>query len=67
MPAGKPAGIRCLHLNKDHSCNIFYSASRPKVCGGFQAEYIICGNSRTEAITILAQLEGIDINTDDIL
>jgi uncharacterized protein len=59
MPNGKPAGIRCIHLDDEYKCMIFNSAFRPKVCDGFQAEEIICGSSREEAIVILAKLEGI--------
>lgn len=61
MPDGKPAGVRCIHLQKDYSCGIFHSPNRPPVCAGFKAEELVCGNHRKEAMTILADLEGIDI------
>jgi uncharacterized protein len=60
MPEGKPAGIRCIHLTDDYKCVLFNTAERPWICGAFQADVLICGNSREEAITIIAQLEGLD-------
>ncbi len=66
MPEGKPAGVRCIHLSNELTCNIFLSETRPKVCGGFKAELLICGNSRREAINILAQLEGVEIEEDGL-
>lgn len=60
MHEGKPAGKRCIHLNKDLTCNIFDSTDRPKVCGQYKAEELVCGNSRDEAIKILSELEGVE-------
>lgn len=60
MPNGKPAGTRCIHLTHDYKCAIFTSPDRPRVCGGFQAETLFCGNSRDEALQILCSLEGLD-------
>ncbi|WP_010662639.1 YkgJ family cysteine cluster protein [Marinilabilia salmonicolor] len=57
MPDGKPAGVRCIHLKDDYSCGIFHDPNRPAVCAGFQAEELVCGKSREEAITILTHLE----------
>ena len=61
MPNGKPAGVRCIQLADDLSCKIFNSPDRPKVCGGFKPEKIICGNSAEEAYSILASLENISL------
>jgi hypothetical protein len=61
MPDGKLAGIRCIQLADDLNCKIFNSPDRPKVCGGFKAEQIICGNSAEEAYSIIASLEGIPV------
>jgi len=61
MSEGKPAGVRCVQLANDLSCKIFNSAKRPKVCAGFKAEKIICGDSAEEAYQIIASLEGIKI------
>jgi hypothetical protein len=62
MPKGKPAGTRCIHLTDDLKCAIFLSPDRPKVCNGFKAEYLICGNNREQAYRIMSDLEGIDIS-----
>ena len=61
MPEGKPAGVPCIQLAEDLSCKIFNLPERPKVCGGFKPEKIVCGNSAQEAYEIIAELEGIDI------
>lgn len=61
MPKGKPAGVRCIQLADDFSCKIFDSPERPKVCSGFKAEKLICGDSAREAYEIIASLEGIPV------
>jgi uncharacterized protein len=61
MPNGKPAGVRCVQLDDDLSCKIFNSPDRPKVCGGFKAEKLVCGDSAQEAYRILASMEGIQV------
>lgn len=58
MPAGKPSGIACAHLQSDFSCALFGRAERPKVCSDFKAEEIVCGKDRNEAMLILYLLEG---------
>ena len=58
MPKGKIAGVRCTHLTDDLKCNIFHSPLRPKVCNGFKADLIVCGNNREEAIQNLMWMEG---------
>jgi len=60
MPEGKPAGVKCIHLTDELRCAIFLSPDRPKVCDGFKAEKIVCGDSREFAIRTLANLEGLD-------
>ncbi len=57
MPDGKPAGVRCIHLTDDHLCAIFTSDERPKVCAGFRAETLFCGECFEEAMEILRSLE----------
>jgi uncharacterized protein len=59
MPKGKPAGVRCIHLTDELTCGIYDSPDRPKVCDGFQADPLVCGISREEAIKIFAELEGL--------
>lgn len=55
MPGGKPAGVQCIHLQRDCSCGIY--EKRPKVCRDFKAEETVCGSSREEALEILKDLE----------
>jgi hypothetical protein len=47
-------------------CAIFGQQNRPRVCDGFKAERLVCGNSRSEAAKILSALEGINIELDNI-
>ena len=56
-PLGKPAGVRCRHLDTENKCLIFLNPDRPSVCSGFQATEDVCGSTREEAMTILAQWE----------
>ena len=64
MPDGKPAGVRCIHLTNDMKCALYNSPDRPNVCSGFKAERLICGESKEEALKIIASLEGISFNSD---
>jgi len=57
MPAGKPAGVPCVHLGPDFSCLIFHSPDRPRVCAAFRPEASVCGTSRKEALLLLSALE----------
>lgn len=59
MKEGKPGGVPCPHLTKEYQCDIFDSPDRPDVCSGFTPEKMFCGNKRSEAIEILAKLEGL--------
>jgi Fe-S-cluster containining protein len=56
-PFGKPAGVRCLHLDNENKCSIFLLPSRPLVCSGFQATKDACGSTKEEAMTILSEWE----------
>lgn len=64
MPGGKPAGIRCIHLDDDLRCRLFNDPSRPEVCNLFKPEPEFCGSNRSEALKILAGLS--DIPEEDI-
>jgi hypothetical protein len=55
-------GVRCIHLTSNLKCAIFHSPDRPKVCDGFKAEKLFCGNNQLEALTIMAQLEGVAVD-----
>ncbi|WP_173920138.1 YkgJ family cysteine cluster protein [Pseudidiomarina piscicola] len=57
MPAGKPAGIRCIHLTETNLCGIFDHPDRPKVCAEFTASVDTCGSHRDEALILLTRLE----------
>ncbi len=57
MPEGKPAGVRCLHLDADNLCSLFGTPLRPDFCAGFAASVEICGESRADAIRIIGWLE----------
>lgn len=58
-PFGKPAAVRCLHLDEENKCSIFLHPSRPLVCSGFQATEDACGSSREEAMAILSEWEAL--------
>lgn len=56
-PNGKPGGVRCANLTADNRCAIFGSPDRPRVCDGFKAERLFCGDTNDEAMQILTTLE----------
>lgn len=56
-PFGKPAMVRCLHLDNENKCAIFLQPDRPLVCRSFQATEDACGGSREEALAILSEWE----------
>ncbi|MCH8492950.1 MAG: YkgJ family cysteine cluster protein [Idiomarina sp.] len=57
MPNGKPANTRCVQLDAQNLCKIFGKPERPAVCSAFTAQAYVCGESREEALILLAQLE----------
>jgi len=57
MPNGKPAGIACIHLTADFACAIFSQPKRPSFCGQFKAEALFCGESREQALELIAAVE----------
>ncbi|MCP1575872.1 YkgJ family cysteine cluster protein [Herbaspirillum rubrisubalbicans] len=57
MPHGKPANVPCVQLGQDMRCQIFGQPQRPAFCAGLQPSREMCGDSRTQAITWLTQLE----------
>jgi uncharacterized protein len=61
MPGGKPAGVKCIHLTGELTCSIYESPDRPKVCAGFQADKLVCGDTREEAIKVFSELEGLQL------
>ena len=57
MPAGKPAGVPCVHLRADARCGLWGRAERPAVCAAFAPEAAVCGRDRDEALHLIARLE----------
>ena len=63
MSHGKKAGEPCVQLTNDFKCKLFGSDLRPAVCTSFMPEYIVCGDSREEALETIYRLEGL-LGTD---
>ncbi len=57
MPHGKPAGERCVHLDRQSRCLLFDDPRRPRCCSQFVPEPSVCGADREQALVILAALE----------
>lgn len=63
MPHGKPAGVRCVHLDAENLCSLYRKTERPKVCIAYRATEEFCGSSRGEALKLIAKLEVVTITT----
>lgn len=57
MLQGKPAGVRCVQLDDANRCRIFGRPERPTVCASLKPEMDMCGDSREQALALLAHLE----------
>ena len=57
MPQGKPAGVRCVHLDEGNRCLIFGRPERPAVCGQLRPSAEMCGDGQLHALRFLSQLE----------
>lgn len=57
MPAGKPAGVRCIQLTDDNRCQIFGQPERPAICVRLRPTEEMCGTSASEAFIYLTDLE----------
>ncbi len=57
MPAGKPAGIRCVQLDPAERCRLFGRPERPQVCRSLMPQPAMCGDNREQALAWLTQLE----------
>jgi uncharacterized protein len=57
MPAGKPAGVRCVQLDADQRCRLFGRPERPAVCVQLRPQADMCGESREHALAFLTRLE----------
>ena len=59
MPAGKPAGVRCVQLDDQQRCRLFGRPERPAVCTSLRPEAAMCGADRAQALLRLARLEAL--------
>ncbi|WP_163934027.1 YkgJ family cysteine cluster protein [Paraferrimonas sp. SM1919] len=57
MPNGKKAGERCIQLDDNNLCKLFGKPERPALCGQFKAGKDVCGDSSTEALALITELE----------
>ena len=57
MPKGKAAGERCVQLDEDNLCKLFGLPERPQVCLDFKPCQDVCGNSNSEALRLITELE----------
>ena len=57
MPDGKPAGVRCVHLNTQEQCELFGQPERPQCCIDLKPSEEMCGEHRSEALVYLIRLE----------
>lgn len=57
MPAGKPAGARCVQLDDTDRCRLFGRPERPAVCASLAASAEMCGTTREHALAWLTRLE----------
>ncbi|MCA3130600.1 MAG: YkgJ family cysteine cluster protein [Rhodocyclaceae bacterium] len=57
MPSGKPANVRCVHLDEQHRCKLFGSPERPQVCRSLQPERTMCGDTNEHAFSWLRWME----------
>jgi Fe-S-cluster containining protein len=59
LPHGKPAGVRCPHLDDDVLCRLFGRPERPAVCVSFRPQPEVCGSSANQAMATLIRLEAL--------
>ena len=57
MTNGKPAGVRCPHLDDTGLCRLFQHPERPAVCSSFNASLEICGSNAEEATKLIRWYE----------
>jgi hypothetical protein len=57
MPSGKPADVRCIQLSADNLCQLFGHPDRPAVCAGLKPSVEMCGESNSQAMHWLTELE----------
>lgn len=59
MPHGKPAGVRCIQLDRSDRCQLFGDPRRPAVCASLQPQLVMCGPHREHAMRWLTDLEAL--------
>jgi hypothetical protein len=57
MPAGKPAGVRCIQLDSYNRCLLFGKPERPAVCLRIKPEPGMCGADTEQAMHTLGEWE----------
>lgn len=57
MPNGKPAGVPCAQLDAHMRCRVFGRPERPGFCASLRPAADMCGDSRGQALSLLAALE----------
>ncbi len=57
MPSGKPAGVRCVHLDERLRCRLFGKPERPAFCVSLRPSADMCGNNQTEALALIGRME----------
>ncbi|MFT4100110.1 MAG: YkgJ family cysteine cluster protein [Burkholderiaceae bacterium] len=57
MPAGKPAGVRCMQLDERLRCRLFGLPQRPAVCASLKPSAAMCGADRQQALGRLSLWE----------
>lgn len=57
MPHGKPAGTRCVNLTPEGTCSVWGTPDYPDVCRRFAPGAWVCGETREQALELLAALE----------
>jgi hypothetical protein len=67
MPNGKPAGVRCVHLDDQNGCRIFGQPGRPRVCASLPPSREMCGDTREQAMFFLSNLEAATTPTARLL
>lgn len=57
MEAGKPAGLRCVNLDRHNRCTIHNTAAYPAVCKSLRPSQEMCGTNNAYAFHYLELLE----------
>lgn len=57
MAEGKPAGVRCVNLDKENRCRLHETPDYPELCLAFTPTLEYCGESDEQARLNLGRLE----------